>query len=303
MKESSTKLFVIALIGTICFCLFIFIKQLIKEYKSRNSILNGYFVSADMFLKKWNERYKNETWNKSGCYVILIYSHAIKEFHKEKYEAIYIGQSLHLANRVKQHLQGNGNKNVYHDYQNGKQIYIHLERCMPSYMNRMEKDLIRSFKATYFNKKDVYKYIGYFADKLKGIVIWEKTNPQPSINKIKDENGNILTSVCNAVEYFFVLNEQAEEFRAYGSIKNIVHSSVNEKHFKGHGAIMKYEIADWFVKNFSVKGDTIVDPFLGTGTTAIASELNKRKYVGYEISNEYCQIAKKRIAIETSTLF
>ena len=112
MKESSTKLFVIALIGTICFCLFIFIKQLIKEYKSRNSILNGYFVSADMFLKKWNERYKNETWNKSGCYVILIYSHAIKEFHKEKYEAIYIGQSLHLANRVKQHLQGNGNKNV-----------------------------------------------------------------------------------------------------------------------------------------------------------------------------------------------
>lgn len=82
MKESSTKLFVIALIGTICFCLFIFIKQLIKEYKSRNSILNGYFVSADMFLKKWNERYKNETWNKSGCYVILIYSHAIKEFHK-----------------------------------------------------------------------------------------------------------------------------------------------------------------------------------------------------------------------------
>lgn len=67
---------------------------------------------------------------------------------EEMNEAIYIGQSLHLANRVKQHLQGNGNKNVYHDYQNGKQIYIHLERCMPSYMNRMEKDLIRSFKAT-----------------------------------------------------------------------------------------------------------------------------------------------------------
>lgn len=52
MKELSTKVFVIALIGTICFCLFIFIKQLIKEYKLRKSILNGYFVSADMFLKK-----------------------------------------------------------------------------------------------------------------------------------------------------------------------------------------------------------------------------------------------------------
>lgn len=76
-------------------------------------------MSADMFLKKWNERYKNETWNKSGCYVILIYSHAIKEFHKEKYEAIYIGQSLHLANRVKQHLQGNGNKNEIFAHESG----------------------------------------------------------------------------------------------------------------------------------------------------------------------------------------
>ena len=140
MKELSTKVFVIALIGTICFCLFIFIKQLIKEYKLRKSILNGYFVSADMFLKKWNDLYKNETWNKSGCYVILIYNHVVNDFHKEKYEAIYIGQSLHLASRVKQHLQGNGNKKVYYDYQNRKQIYIHLERCMPSYMNRMEKD-------------------------------------------------------------------------------------------------------------------------------------------------------------------
>lgn len=148
MKELSTKVFVIALIGTICFCLFIFIKQLIKEYKLRKSILNGYFVSADIFLKKWNDLYKNETWNKSGCYVILIYNHVVNDFHKEKYEAIYIGQSLHLASRVKQHLQGNGNKKVYYDYQNRKQIYIHLERCMPSYMNRMEKDLIRSFKAT-----------------------------------------------------------------------------------------------------------------------------------------------------------
>ena len=72
-----------------------------------------------------------------------------------------------------------------------------------------KKDVIVNIQATYFNKKDVYKYIGYFADKLKGIVIWEKTNPQPSINKIKDENGNILTSVCNAVEYFFVLRNQA----------------------------------------------------------------------------------------------
>lgn len=166
-----------------------------------------------------------------------------------------------------------------------------------------KKDVIVNIQATYFNKIDVYKYIGNFADKLKGIVIWEKTNPTPNSNKISDEKGNTLTSVCNAVEYFFVLNENAKEFRAYNPIKNIVHSSVNEKHFKGHCAIMKYEIADWLVKNFSVEGDTIIDPFLGTGTTAIAAELNNRKYVGCEISKEYCEIAVKRISVEANTLF
>lgn len=47
---------------------------------------------------------------------------------------------------------------------------------------------------------------------------------------------------------------------------------------------------------------TIIDPFLGSGTTAVACERLKRKWIGIEISEEYCEVAKKRIERETKQL-
>jgi DNA modification methylase len=53
---------------------------------------------------------------------------------------------------------------------------------------------------------------------------------------------------------------------------------------------------------FSVKGDTILDPFLGSGTTTKAAVQNGRNSVGYESDNELLQIIKKKTensAVET----
>ncbi len=43
-------------------------------------------------------------------------------------------------------------------------------------------------------------------------------------------------------------------------------------------------------------GDTVLDPFMGSGTTALAAKMTQRHYLGYEISPEYCSAAKRRIA-------
>lgn len=43
-------------------------------------------------------------------------------------------------------------------------------------------------------------------------------------------------------------------------------------------------------------GDTVLDPFMGSGTTALAAKMTQRHYVGYEISPEYCTLAQERIA-------
>ena len=45
----------------------------------------------------------------------------------------------------------------------------------------------------------------------------------------------------------------------------------------------------------SNKGDTILDPFMGSGTTAVASVLEQRKFIGFETNPEYCKVANKRL--------
>ena len=54
------------------------------------------------------------------------------------------------------------------------------------------------------------------------------------------------------------------------------------------------EIADRLIKMFSVKGDTILDPFLGSGTTITAAIRNERNSVGYEVNNEMLPIIRKK---------
>ena len=46
----------------------------------------------------------------------------------------------------------------------------------------------------------------------------------------------------------------------------------------------------------SEAGDTILDPFLGTGTTAIAAKKLGRKYIGIELDPSYCEIARTKVA-------
>ena len=45
----------------------------------------------------------------------------------------------------------------------------------------------------------------------------------------------------------------------------------------------------------SNKGDIILDPFMGSGTTAVASVLEQRKFIGFETNPEYCEVANKRL--------
>ena len=55
------------------------------------------------------------------------------------------------------------------------------------------------------------------------------------------------------------------------------------------------ELMRWILKKFTGIDDIILDPFLGSGTTAIACEQLNRKWIGIEISKEYCEIARRRI--------
>ena len=63
----------------------------------------------------------------------------------------------------------------------------------------------------------------------------------------------------------------------------------------GHPAPFPEELVDRFINLYSYKKELILDPFMGSGTTALAAINSDRKYVGYEINKEYCELAAKRI--------
>ncbi len=70
-----------------------------------------------------------------------------------------------------------------------------------------------------------------------------------------------------------------------------------------HPAPYPSELAERLVRMFSFVGDTVLDPFMGTGTTAVASAKWGRNSIGFEIDSHYHKLASERITAETSSLF
>lgn len=66
-------------------------------------------------------------------------------------------------------------------------------------------------------------------------------------------------------------------------------SSVN------HPAPFPVELPRRLIKLYSKPGDLVLDPFMGAGATAVAAVQTGRHYVGYDVSEEYCALARKRI--------
>jgi len=70
-----------------------------------------------------------------------------------------------------------------------------------------------------------------------------------------------------------------------------------------HPAPFPLELAERLVRMFSFTGDTVLDPFCGTGTTMIAAAKHTRNSIGIEVDPQYCRMAAKSLQKESSNLF
>jgi modification methylase len=67
----------------------------------------------------------------------------------------------------------------------------------------------------------------------------------------------------------------------------------------GHPAPFPLELPHRLIQLYSFKGDVVLDPFVGSGTTCLSSLINGRNYIGYDNNEKYIKLAKKRIEIYT----
>ena len=70
--------------------------------------------------------------------------------------------------------------------------------------------------------------------------------------------------------------------------------AVNAKKI-GHPAPFPVELPHRLINMYSYEGDVVLDPFCGSGTTCIAAIQNNRRYIGYDIKEEYIELSKRRI--------
>lgn len=75
---------------------------------------------------------------------------------------------------------------------------------------------------------------------------------------------------------------------------NVLHMAT-ECANKGHSAVFPVDLPAWFIKLFTQPGDVVLDPFMGSGTTAIACSQLDRNFIGIEINREYCELAEERL--------
>ena len=174
---------------------------------------------------------------------------------------------------------------------------------------------------TSFKQALYFKECGF---NLHDTMIWRKTNPVPQFPTIKRYTSDF--------EYMFILTKgQPKTFNAIETATKTAGRKINRNtrsafsdqsadrprdvitttkatkrltntwdigvgsRNKEHPAIFPEQLANDHIISWSNKGDLILDPMAGSGTTLKMAQKNNRNYIGIEISPEYCELIKKRL--------
>jgi len=83
---------------------------------------------------------------------------------------------------------------------------------------------------------------------------------------------------------------------------NVLHLAT-ECNNKNHSAAFPDALPEWFIKLFTNENDTVLDPFMGSGTTIVVAKRMGRNSIGIEILPEYVELAKSQLQPYKNTLF
>ena len=75
---------------------------------------------------------------------------------------------------------------------------------------------------------------------------------------------------------------------------NVIHMATESSN-KSHSAVFPLELPSWFIRLFTEMGDTVLDPFIGSGTTAVAALMLNRHFVGIDTSLDFVNLSEERL--------
>ena len=163
-----------------------------------------------------------------------------------------------------------------------------LYRVIENSMRISKTYVFFNIQKNYYNKEIVYELFAKYSKNIVETIIWGKNNPMPGA-------GN---SITNSYEFIIVFSNKKTSLKSNTTYtKNLIMTNVYSKnpYKKIHKAVMNPEVAEFLIENFTQEGAIVFDPFTGVGTTAYESKIRNRKYLGFEINKEYCDIANGRL--------
>ena len=169
------------------------------------------------------------------------------------------------------------------------------------------------FKGIGFNLHDtmIYRKINYiplthkrYEQEFEYMFIFSKNKPNtfnPILKKNKLAGKKYNPNRPRDYDNNAIRHNRSEElfFKEYGQRGNVfgyIVGAGNEK--TNHPATFPEKLASDHIRSWSNKGDIILDPMNGSGTTTKMAKLLNREYIGIEISPEYCKIAEDRLRQE-----
>lgn len=160
--------------------------------------------------------------------------------------------------------------------------------------NAILDELVRVMKKIniyiWCNKNQLRQYIDYFDDLgcATDLLAWHKTNPVPTCNN----------KYLSDTEYLLYFREKGVQiYGTYETKKKWYVSPTNkeDKKLYGHPTIKPVSILENLIINSSKEGDTILDCFMGSGSTGVACVNTGREFIGIELDKKYYDTAFERI--------
>ena len=133
--------------------------------------------------------------------------------------------------------------------------------------------------------EDILEESGF---KVRSTCVWHKTNPMPRL---------FTKGFVSSCEFFTFATKSSKYFFNTNYVKhNLFEGGICQGNERTEHRTQKPE---WLIKELieisSNKNDIILDPFMGSGTTAVACKKLNRRYIGIEINENYCDIARERL--------
>jgi len=175
------------------------------------------------------------------------------------------------------------------NYRKEKHIKIENDKdlsWLPTFLNqcnRVLKDNSHFYMCSSFHNLDYFMQEVKKIFELKNILVWVKNN-----TSMGDLEGDY------APQYEFILFIQKGRKKLNGTRKSNVlkYSRTGNKY---HPTEKPLELIRFLLRNSSSKDDVVLDPFMGSGTTAVACKELDRKFIGYELEEEHFLTSEKRL--------